>query len=392
MVFASPNFVSEYRRTALAKIHPEQWHLWNRGRVAGQAKGEDANIREAWKTSTGNAHVIVAVLDDGVDVDHPNLKARIVKDPDPKDPKDKHGRDFFVPSSSPEHYDPRPKVFKYPFDQMAGNDIHGTPCAGVAAAAGSRDNVRGAAPGCRLLPVKIFHADYIASDARVADAMRYAGRIADILSCSWGGPWSPDVELAVEDIASGRGKKGVAVFCATGNGSANQVDFPAALDGTIAVGASTDQGARAWYSNQGPEISVVAPSNGGVRGIYITDVSYPNRGFNVGDKSAGGKDGLHTNDFGGTSSATPLAVGVGALVVSVNPTLTREELRGVLERTAEKIGSGYDASGHSPEFGYGRVNAGAAVEEALKLPGASAAKKKPKKAKTRKRAARAKKK
>ena len=218
----------------------------------------------------------------------------------------------------------------------------------------------------RILPVKIFHAGEIASDARVADAIRYAARCADIISCSWGGPRSPDVELAIEDAGAGRKGKGAAVFCAAGNDGRKRVDYPAAYPLAIAVGASTDQRRLAWYSNTGKQVSVVAPSSGGVLDIYTTDVSTKNRGFNLGQEETGGKNGLFTNEFGGTSSATPLAAGVAGLVLSVHPGLTREELKRVLESTADKIGSGYK-KGHSKRYGYGRVNASAAVRKAAAM-------------------------
>jgi subtilisin family serine protease len=112
---------------------------------------------------------------------------------------------------------------------------------------------------------------------------------------------------------------------------------------------------------------VTAPSSGGKRDIFTTDVSIANRGFNTGNAAAGGVDGLHTNSFGGTSSATPLAAGVAALVLSVNPSLTVAQLKQVLASTADKIGSGYNAAGHSEKFGYGRVNAAKAVNAAREL-------------------------
>ena len=98
---------------------------------------------------------------------------------------------------------------------MTGNDIHGTPCAGVIAAAGQ--GAFGIAFGCRVLAVKIFHADAFAADERVADAIRYAASQADILSCSWSGGSSPDIELAVEDAHHRASGLGSAVFCAAGN-------------------------------------------------------------------------------------------------------------------------------------------------------------------------------
>jgi subtilisin family serine protease len=80
----------------------------------------------------------------------------------------------------------------------------------------------------------------------------------------------------------------------------------------------------------------------------------------------GGVDGLHTNRFGGTSAAAPLAAGVGVLVLSVSPAFSRQELKSLLEATADKIDGGFDADGHSHELGFGRVNAGQAVAEARK--------------------------
>ena len=362
VLVSAPNFVSEYRRHALPRIHPEQWHLRNPGRYDGQKAGADVDARGAWKITTGKRSITVAVLDDGIDVDHSNLRRSIRRNPDPGEPRDRVGRDFFVPDDDdPEHFDPRPKKFRFPFDRLAGNDIHGTPCAGVVAAAGHARGAVGIAPGCRILAVKIFHADAFASDARVADAIRYSARHADVLSCSWSGGRSPDVELAIEDAGEARGGRGAAVFGAAGNEFGSPVGFPASHPDAIAVGASTDRGRRARYSNVGPELWIVAPSSGGVRSIFTTDVSFAGRGFNPGRAERGGRDGLHTNDFGGTSSATPLAAGVGALVLSVDRTLDRVALREILAETAEKIGRGYDAHGHSPRLGHGRVNAARAV-------------------------------
>ncbi|HEX2223201.1 MAG TPA: S8 family serine peptidase [Thermoanaerobaculia bacterium] len=365
VLFSTPNFVSQFLRQAPPSIRSEEWHLRNKG-TGGATKGEDVNVSPAWKITRGQG-IVVAVLDDGVDIDHPNLKANIWKNPNAAAP-DKNGRDFFVPPDHPEHFNPRPKRFTFPFDLLAGNDSHGTPCAGIIAALGKGSGSVGVAPACRILPVKIFHADDLASSENVANAIRYAATHADILSCSWSGGFNLDIELALEDAGQiGRGGRGAAVFCAAGNEFASPVGFPARDPNSIAVGASTDQKDLASYSNVGPEISLVAPSSGGIRGIFTTDVSLPNRGFNVGLAAAGGANGLHTNSFGGTSSATPLAAGVGALVLSVNPNLSRSDLRDLLQSTADKIGPDHDAAGHSNRFGFGRVNAGKAVAQAQAL-------------------------
>jgi subtilisin family serine protease len=352
VTFAFPNFVSEFKRDAVQNHHKEQWHL------------DTVDARKAWSKTMGKG-VTVAILDDGVDLDHPNLKNNIRRKPDSGERRDLYGRDFYVEPDALDHFDPRPKRFQAPYHIMEGNDIHGTCCAGVVAASGSVDNVRGVAPQASLLAVKIFHADDLATESHVANAIRYATRFADILSCSWSGPASPDIESALEEAGAGRRGKGSPVFCATGNEYSKTVAYPARSEFAIAVGASTDRERHAEYSNTGAEVSFVAPSSDGLA-IFTTDVSYEGRGFNTGSNTRGGVDGLHANDFGGTSSATPLAAGIAALVLSVNPGLTRAEVRDVLEQTAKKIGpkTAYDTKGHSREYGYGRVNALAAIEEA----------------------------
>lgn len=353
VAMATPNFISQYRRQAPPSVLPQEWHL------------RDLDIAEAWKITTGRPEIVVAVLDDGVDADHPNLKASLWKNPDPSS-RDQIGRDFFLPDSDPGHFNPRPKRFRFPFDQVDENDIHGTCCAGLIAARGLNGGSVGVAPGCRVLPVKIFYADHLVPDERVADAIRYAAKHADILSCSWTCGVSLDIHSALEDAGRGRGGRGVAVFCAAGNDFGAPIRFPAWDPNVIAVGASTDQAKRATYSNVGAELSLVAPSSGGVHAIFTTDVSLSNRGFNLASAGQGGIDGLHTNSFGGTSAAAPLAAGVGALVLSVSPALSREELKNLLEATADKISGGFDANGRSDELGFGRVNAGKAVDEARK--------------------------
>ncbi|UWQ84380.1 S8 family serine peptidase [Leisingera caerulea] len=370
---ASPNFVSEFPREAAPSPSSFQWHLNHR---LGQDHDpeSDVEIRGAWENSQGAPHVVVAVLDDGVDVEHPNLRDNIVSLPDPNEPRDVVGRDFYIDDEEdPEHFNPRPKLFRHPYNRMAGNDIHGTPCAGVVASTGRLSKIYGAAPKCKILPVKVFHADELASESRVADAITYAALYADILSCSWSGPRSSIIDAALAQAESGaagfrRGKLGTPVFFATGNnGFNNSVSYPAASDSTIGVGATTDQATVASYSNKGPEVWVSAPSSGGVRGIMTTDVSYPNRGFNLGVHADGGKDGFHTNDFGGTSSATPLVAGIAALILSAAPHLTLDAVKEVLSSTADRIGTGYTGTPpHSPAYGHGRVNAAAAVLAALK--------------------------
>lgn len=366
LLLAAPDFVSQFsrgaRRRAAGAPPAQQWHL------------ERVGAADAWAHTRGKRTVRIAILDDGVDVDHPALRPNLYRRPVPDEKRDLYGRDFCVSPRARGHFDPRPKSFDDDHPDFAWNDIHGTPCAGVAAGAGPR--AYGLAPGCRLLPVKVFTAlpraidqegdNAFASDSAVAAAIRYAAleARADILSCSWGGLPSKPLLQAFHDAATdGRDGRGALIVCAAGNDGVEAIDYPAADPHAIAIGASTDRERRAPYSNRGRKLWVVAPSDGGDRGIFTTDVAERGRGYNPGLAPHGGRDGLYCNDFGGTSSATPLVAGLCALLLSVDPALSRDEVQQVLADTAVKIGpaSAYGADGHSLQYGYGRIDAAGAV-------------------------------
>jgi len=221
--------------------------------------------------------------------------------------------------------------------------------------------VAGMAWNCRLMAVKIKAGEALAPHDRIADAIRYAASHADVLSCSWGVAPSPDIESAMTyAVTRGRGGRGSVVCVATGNEHASRIGFPSSDDHAVAVGACNDRGRHSAYSNRGQGLTVVAPSDDDDsrrQGITTTDVSLRGKGYSA---------GAYCSDFGGTSSATPLVAGVAALVLSANRSLRWDEVRDVLTSTADKIDpSGGDyRSGHSLKYGFGRVNAEAAVTKA----------------------------
>ena len=364
IVYSAPNFVSEYRRNAVPVIPPQQWHLDNTGCYPGQLVGQDVRAKEGWAIGMGNASVVVAVLDDGVDIDHPALANHIWRNPDSSS-QDKCGRDYTCAPGSQGFYNPRPKTFNAPYADPTQNDIHGTPCAGLIAANAPDARAYGVAVGCKILPAKIFNGSFLTPDENVANAIQYAASIADILSFSWDCPSHPATQDAIVAAATkGRQGKGCTVFCSAGNSGMDTVAFPAALVSSVAVGSSTGDGSHAPYSNGGAEISVVAPSGDGLTNVFTCDVSVPNMGFNPGDDMLGGADGLYTNGFSGTSASVPIAAGVGAVLLSAYPNLTAAQMKTILEQSADKIGTGYDATGHSDLFGYGKVNLAAALNAA----------------------------
>ena len=132
------------------------------------------------------------------------------------------------------------------------------------------------------------------------------------------------------------------------------LSYPASNQYTVAVGASTDFGRRSDYSQYGADLDFVAPSSGGLKDIFTTD--------RTGIK--GDDPNNYSPYFGGTSAATPLASGVAALMLSRNPTLTSDQVRTILRQTCQKIGDDPYTDGRNEHYGYGRIDAQAAVTAA----------------------------
>jgi subtilisin family serine protease len=138
----------------------------------------------------------------------------------------------------------------------------------------------------------------------------------------------------------------------------------------ICVGASTSDDTYADYSNRGREVTVCAPSNGSwpiLAARAFWDEGIPGEvGASKWYYGDGVDRGSRYQHFGGTSSATPLVAGICALILSANPNLTAREVKQILCQTADKIGSPSEyVNGQSVKYGFGRVNAARAVQEAL---------------------------
>jgi len=308
-----------------------QWHHDNTGQGGG-IPDNDINTPAAWDLARGDASVIVGILDSGVQLDHEDLESSLLP-----------GYDFVDGDD-----DPSP------------NGSHGTSVAGAAAAPENGIGVVGVCAMCSILPVRVIGA----GDGGEADAHIFAvDNGAWVINNSWGPPdgsgqttpMGPAMQSAVEyAIAGGRGGAGTVIFWAAGNGHPNDTcaqDGYAAHDDVIAIGASTNQGIRSSYSETCAQLDLSSPSNGGTSGISTT-------------RTGNG----YTGSFGGTSAASPVAAGAGALVLSALPDLTASQLQALLEATAQKIdpaGGDYDAFGHSHQYGWGRVDVAAALQSEL---------------------------
>lgn len=345
----------------------DQWHLQNNGTQFGTSlglkPGADARVIAAWQRaqSLGSPACVIAVIDDGFDLTHPDLSG---------DSKVVAPWDFTTntPNPAPQRFNP----------DTGHSDFHGTACAGVAIGNANSVGITGAAPDCRFMPVRWTGT---ISDNTIKEEFAYvAAKGAWVVSCSWGAAasyYQPSTvmnEAIAKCAREGRNGLGCVIVFAAGN-SNHDINDPSrqTLDGfavhpdVIAVAACNSLDQKSNYSNFGREISVCAPSNGtGGRGILTSDV----RGtfqFNGNTFAAGYDAGDYTRSFGGTSSATPLVAGICALVLSANPALTARAVRKILESTTRKIGpaGSYNNNGHSMEFGYGCVNADAAVKKAM---------------------------
>jgi len=259
---------------------------------------------------------------------------------------------------------------------------------GVAAANGQH-GAAGVAPQAQIMPIRLQSA--LGSQAE-ADAFIWAAdHGADVISVSWGPPdgrWWDETDprhdvvvplpkstrLAIDYATSkGRNGKGTVIVWSAGNGNESvDNDGYASYEKVIAVASTNDQGTRAVYSDFGKAIWCAFPSSDFevdghpapfTPGIWTTDQS-GSFGYNPGDSEKGDVEGNYTNNFGGSASAAPGVAGVAALIISVNPELRWHEVKDILKLSSDKVdeeNGRYDENGHSPFYGYGRVNALRAV-------------------------------
>ena len=335
---------------------PDQWALNNTGQFWGTS-GIDINYCAARQITTGNSNVVVAVVDEGVELNHPDLT------------------NMYALSYDAEN-DTFPSI-------VLGS--HGTACAGIiGAAANNGIGVAGIAPDCPIMSISV---DVTApnSTPKIAASFRFARDSgASVISNSWGGGvLSNTMENAIDSAYTyGRNGNGCVIVFATGNGN-DSVSYPATNDKVIAVGAISHCGERfsptscdgyPGGSNFGSWLDVVAPGT-----LIATTDRLGNNGYNNGQtNNVPSQIGMpvisdytnlnYTLAFGKTSAAAPHVSGVAALMLSVNPNLTAAQVAHIIKGTAQKIG-GYTYLYHANhlngrwniEMGHGLVDAAAAV-------------------------------
>jgi thermitase len=262
---------------------------------------------DAWDVVTGSQQIVIAVIDSGINADHPEFVGRLVP-----------GYDFMDKDAQPE--------------DASG---HGTHVAGIIAAAlDNGQGVAGVCPNCRLMPIKVLDKYNMGSWSLLAQGILFAAdHGARVINISVG---AVIPSQTVESAISYAIESGAVIVAAAGNNDSNDPFYPAAYDGVVAVGATTRSGKLWAKSDYGSYIDLVAPGDV----IYST--------FN----------NLHNIYHGytymsGTSMAAPFVSGVAGLLLSVAPKLSATDVTEALILGAEDLGR----RGKDSQFGYGRVNA-----------------------------------
>lgn len=290
--YVEPNYQVTNSFTPKDPMYSKQWHL------------KKIQASKAWDQTKGASSVIVAVIDGGVQTNHPDIKGKIV---------------------SPYNAVTGGKTF-------SPND-HATHVAGIIAATLNKSGGAGVAPNVKIMPINVFRGAG-ANMYDVANAIRYAAdHDADIINMSLGGYYySYDLHYATEYAKS----KGVLIVAAAGNDDSYEETYPASLDGVIGVSATDSGDEITDFSNYGNSIDFAAPGED----IYSTI------------------NGSKYSSMDGTSMASPVVAGVAALILSKNPLMTAEQAETVLQKSSVDLWrTGWDYL-----YGYGRVDAYKALQ------------------------------
>ncbi len=375
-----------------------QWHLVNQMPISEVNAGLDVNVEGAWARGlTGNG-VVISIVDDGVQGDHPDLVAGFLNE---------YSWDYSMTVAENEADPLRPFPEKV-------DDNHGTSVAGVAAARGGNGiGVTGAAPLAQIAGQRLVGIDEkdIAENLTEFQALAHANGFVGqetpfdaytpipgirppvrVMNHSYGqsnafeGAKNPDAQLALDALEQSA-ELGVIHVFAAGNAAGQYPleDSNKGLENTspfvITVGALGSNGTRSNYSSYGANLMVVAPSSGSPEAVFTASATTDRTGRdgrnNIGDDASLPPEddpyfqpvdaadlGNYTSTFGGTSSATPLVSGIMALGVEANPSLNIRMARHLLARTSVKVdpgnikwvanGSGFD---FNPEYGFGLIDA-----------------------------------
>lgn len=311
--------------------NPYQWNFYSEHSI---------NVTDAWDISTGQG-VVVAVLDTGIAyndyyIDYQNY--------DLANTNFKQGYDFINGDSDPTD------------DQGHGTHVAGT----IAQSTNNDKGVAGVAYDCTLMPVKVLNHEGSGTLAALIDGIYFAtDNGAQVISMSLGFDpnLNPRIFKSLTKALDYADRNNVVIVAAAGNDGISMIGYPAAYDKCISVGATRYDGTRAYYSNYGTAIDIMAPGG---------DVTIDQNGDTYGDgilQNTFDADGFNYFFYQGTSMATPHVSGVAALLIA-NGVTGPDNVRAAIEKTAQDIYTpGWDA-----DSGYGIVDSYAALNYAVHEP------------------------
>ncbi|MDE3058933.1 MAG: S8 family serine peptidase [Bacteroidota bacterium] len=343
--YAEPHYI--YREEKIATNDPDYSKQYYLTQIKADA---------AWNTTTGDSSVIIGIVDSGVDWKHPDLLPNIHINP--KEDINGNGKFDNYPSTQTINgvtgdnngidddqngyiddvigWDFAGANFTPDNNPTPGNE-HGTHVAGIAAAKGNNGiGIAGVAYNCRILSVKAG----LDSDSQGLiyygyEGIQYAAENgASVINCSWGGT---DYSQYGQDIIQYATAKGALVVAAAGNENVSTPHYPSDYPGVLSVASVSSSDTKSYFSNFGFRIDASAPGEN----IYST---LPNNSYNY---------------LSGTSMASPMAAGVAALVKSVHPDWTADQVREQVRVSADNIDN--LNSGYTQQLGFGRIDAERAV-------------------------------
>lgn len=291
VLLVEPNY--KYKKTYLPKepSYSRQWYL------------PKLQLPKAWDKTKGSSKITVAVIDGGVQKDHPDLKGKIVSP-------------YNAVNGSSSYY----------------SDEHATHVAGIIAANFNKSGIAGIAPNVKIMPINVFQGNEASADT-VIRAIYYAvAHHADIINMSLG---DDSYSYLLESATKYAKSKGVVLVAAAGNSSTFLPMYPAASEGVIGVSATDRNDRIASFSNYGNYIDLAAP------------------GVDIYSSIAGSTYAA----YDGTSMAAPMVSGIAALVRSKNPFLSPSQVETILKKSTLDLGS----KGRDEDYGYGRIDAYKAV-------------------------------
>lgn len=342
----------------------------------------NVGAEQAWQKSTGEG-VVVAVLDTGVDITHPDLADNIwtnpgeiadngIDDDGNGQIDDVHGWDFMFGAANPNGVgDNNP-------DDTNG---HGTHVAGTIAAVGNNGiGVIGLAPDAKIMPVRVFGGINDGDNATTVEGftrgITYAiDNGADVINNSWGGT---NYSQAFKDLFDAAEDNNIIVVSAAGNNGDGRCKlyYPAAYNSSMSIGAVDENDDHSLYSNYNVTIDVAAPGGYGSRRLWtpekdILSVASSTSSFNPnaphGPQFFTGDNGEQYVTLAGTSMAAPHVSAVAALVRQQHPTWTAREVMHAIRQSSDDTGT----IGFDHKYGYGRINAANAVNIQTAPPTAS---------------------